>query len=303
MSTEASHIREQSASGSSQPERAYTTNDTAQQPAFGQGIVVSIVVAGLVFAMAIAAVGRGTDEPGGIPATETTGWLYWIVSILIIVGAGAGAQYAERTAASAAAAVGQSRPHVALPTAWAVPSVSAFGALLLTATYHNSWMLLLGPLIAFLGTAGALFSRDLLDDAGEAAHRMATTVHTTVIHATAFLALGTIYLNKFPDWFGALLAGVASAALVLEMLERGNVLPPRHLLYALLAGLLLWQATLAVNWWPTHGWIGGAVLLVVFYVVGGVLLTRTQRDHFRPRDLLEYGLISLVAIIFLAITG
>lgn len=304
MSTEAPRSREQEPSpGVSPSERAYTAGDTVQQPAFGQGIVVSIVVAGLVFAMAIAAVGRGNDEPGGIPATETTGWLYWTVSVLIVIGAGAGAQYAERVAAGAAAAVGQSRPRTVLPTAWAVPAVATFGALLLTATYHNSWMLLLGPLIAFLGTAGALFSRDLLDDAGEAAHRLATTVHTTVIHATAFLALGTIYLNKFPDWFGALLAGIASAALVLEMLERGNVLPPRHLLYSLMAGLLLWQATLAVNWWPTHGWIGGAVLLVVFYLVGGVLLTRTQRDHFRPRDLLEYGLIGLVAIVFLAVTG
>ena len=305
MSTEASKPppSEPPVAGSGPAERAYTADGTGQQPAFGQGIVVSIVVAALVFAMAIAAVGRGTGEPGGIPAAETTGWLYWSFSVLIIIGAGAGAQYAERVAAGAAAAVGQSRPASVLPTAWAVPSVSAFGALLLTATYHNSWMLLLGPLIAFLGTAGALFSRDLLDDAGEAAHRMATTVHTTVIHATAFLALGTIYLNKFPDWFGALLAGMASAALVLEMLERGNVLPPRHLLYALIAGLVLWQATLAVNWWPTHGWIGGAALLVVFYVVGGVLLTRTQRDHFRLRDLLEYGLISLVAIVFLAVTG
>jgi hypothetical protein len=284
-------------------ERSYSGSNAVNQPAFGQGIVVSIIVAGLVFAMAIAAVGRGDDDPTNIPATETTGWLYWSVSVFIIIGAGLGAQYAERVAASAAAAVGQSRQQSILPTAWAVPAVSTFGALLLIATYHNSWMLLLGPLIAFLGTAGALFSRDLLDDAGEAAHRLATTVHTTVIHAAAFLALGTIYLNKFPDWLGALLAGVVAAALVLEMLERATILPPVHLLYALMTGLILWQATLAVNWWPTHGWIGGAVLLVVFYVTGGSLLTRARHHRFRPRDMLEYGLVGLVAITFLAITS
>ncbi|HEV2109489.1 MAG TPA: hypothetical protein VGR16_14615 [Thermomicrobiales bacterium] len=303
MSIEARQPGEDAPRGGGSAEQSYGGVDTVNQPAFGQGIIVSIIVAGLVFAMAIAAVGRGSDDRGGIPATETAGWLYWSVSILIIIGAALGAQYAERVAAGAAAAVGQSRPQSVLPTAWAVPAVSTFGALLLIATYHNSWMLLLGPLIAFLGTAGALFSRDLLDDAGEAAHRMATTVHTTVIHAAAFLAFGTIYLNKFPDWFGAMLAGLVATALVLEMLERAPVLPPIHLLYALLAGLVLWQATLAVNWWPTHGWTGGAVLLVVFYLIGGVLLTRAQRDRFRTRDLLEYGLVSLVAIVFLAATS
>lgn len=274
-----------------------------RQPSFGQGIIVSIIVAALVFAMAIAAVGRGDDDPTNIPAGETTGWLYWGMALLIIAGAGAGAQYAEEIAKVAAQAVGQRRVTAAVPTAWAVPAVATFGTLLLIATYHNSWMLLLGPLFAFLGTAGALFSRDLLDDVGDAAHRMAVTVHTVIIHAAAFLALGTVYINKFPDWFSASLAGLIAGALALEMLERATEFPPRHMLYALVVGLLLWQATLAVNWWPMHGWSGGAVLLVCFYLSAGLLLSGAERGGPRLRDLVEYGGVSLVALAFLIVSG
>jgi hypothetical protein len=60
---------------------------------------------------------------------------------------------------------------------------------------------------------------------------------------------------------------------------------------------------IALNWWQTHGWTGGAVLLVCFYVISGVLLARTQRTVLRTRDLVEFGAVSLVALVILAITA
>jgi len=275
-------------------------SSTVNQPTFGKGIVVSFAVAVVVAALAGVALG---DGDGATPMTQTTGALFWVIAIATVIAAGVGAQYAERTAAAAAAAVGHPRSQATMATAWAVPAVATLGAVLLVATYHNLAMLFLGPAIAFFGIAGSLLSRDLLDDSGESAHRMASTVHTVVIHAVAFLTLGTIYLNKPPDWLGSLLAGAVGGALVLETLERGQLAPPRRVLYALLGALVLWQATIAVNWWPTHGWTGGAVLLVVFYVVAGVLLTRAQRTAVRSRDLLEYGLVGAVALLILALTA
>jgi hypothetical protein len=273
---------------------------SVNQPTFGKGIVVSFAVALVVAALAGFAIGEGD---GGTPMTQTTNALFWVVAVLAVIVAGVGAQYAERTAALAAAAVGHPHRQAALATAWAVPAVATLGAVLLVATYHNLAMLFLGPLIAFLGIAGSLLSRDLLDDAGESAHRLATTVHTLVIHAVAFLTLGAIYLNKLPDWFGATLAGLVAGALVLETLERGELPPSRRVLYALMGALVLWQATLAVNWWPTYGWTGGAALLVCFYLVAGVLLARAQRTAVRSRDLLEYGLVGAVALLILSLTA
>ena len=271
------------------------------QPTFGQGIVVSGVVAIAMAGLAIAVLGRG--DGGGVPALDQTFLLWWLFAAIAIVFAGAGAQYAERSAGLAAAAVGHPRPEAALATAWAVPAVATFAAVLLVATYHNRWMIAFGPLIAFFGTAGALLSRDLLDDAADTTHRVATTVHTVVIHVVAFLALGVVYYNKLPLWVGLPLTFAVAGALALEALERGALGSTRRVGYALLCGLVVAEALIAVNWWPTHGWTGGAVLLVCFYLAAGVLVARAQRPAFRSRDLWEFGAVSLVAFAILTATA
>jgi hypothetical protein len=271
------------------------------QPTFGQGIVVSLGVALVTGALAIAVVGGSDGE--GVPALDQTNVVWWLCAIVVVVVAGAGAQYAERSAATAAAAVGHPRPKSALATAWAVPSVATFAAVLLVATYHNGWMMAFGPLIAFFGTAGALLSRDLLDDAADTTHRVATTVHTVVIHVVAFLALGAIAYNKLPLWVGLPLTWAVAGALALEALERGALEPVRRVGYALLGGFAVAEALIAVSWWPTHGWTGGAVLLVCFYLAAGVLVARAQRPAFRSRDLWEFGAVGLVAFTILAATA
>ena len=273
----------------------------AGQPTFGLGIVVSFVAALILGAVAIAATGSG--DRSGVPALDTMNVVLWLVGLIGIVVAGAGAQYAERSAEKAAAAVGHPRPPASVPSAWAVPAVAAFAALLLVATYHNRWMILFGFLIAFLGTAGSLFSRDLLDDAADTTHRLATAVHTVVIHVVAFLALGAIYYNKLPLWVGLPLTWLVAGALALEALERGNGGPVQRVGYAALAGFVVGEALIAINWWPTHGWTGGAILLVCFYLASGVLVARAQRPSFRSRDLWEFATVGLVAFVILAATA
>ena len=272
-----------------------------KQPVYGLGMVVSLVVAAVVFVLAIYATGDADDSR--LPLAQTTNALYWGVAALAVVGAGVGAQFAERTAAAAAAAVGRPRPETAMATAWTVPAIATAAAVLLVATYHNATMLVAGPLLAFLGNAGALLSRDLLDDAADSTQRTATTIHTLVIHAVAFLALSAIYLNKLPVPLAALAVGVVGGLLTLETLERGTATRQVRLLYAVLAGVVMAQAMIALDWWQTHGWTGGAVLLVCFYLASGVLLARTQRSIVRNRDLVEFGLVGLVAFAVLAFTA
>ena len=283
------------------PTTGMTGGQGVRQPVYGLGMIVSLGVALAVFVLAIIAI--GDPNASDYPLAQTTNLIYWFLAVLIIAASGIGSQYAERTAAQAAAAVGRPRPDSAMATAWTVPVVATLAAILLVATYHNRIMLLVGPLIAFLGNAGALLSRDLLDDAGDSTHRTATAIHTLVIHAVAFLALSAVYLNKLSTWIGAPLVGVIAGLLVLETLERGTAPRIRRLLYALLGGAVVAEALVALNWWQTHGWTGGAVLLVCFYLAAGVLLAATQRTALRTRDLVEFGLVGLVAFAVLAVTA
>ncbi|HEY7032758.1 MAG TPA: hypothetical protein VH482_15550 [Thermomicrobiales bacterium] len=277
------------------------TMEIVRQPTYGQGIVVSLVVAAALLVLAILAI---RDEAStGLPLTETTGPLYWILAVLVAIGAAIGAEFSEVTAARAAESLGQPRKASTLPTAWAVPLVATIAAILLVATLHNTVMLVAGPAIAFFGVAGALLSRDLLDDATEASTRTAATIHTFVIHVVAFLALSGVYLNKMTSWVSAPLVGIFAGILILETLERGHATRVQRIFYAILGGAVMAEATIAVNWWPTYGWTGGAVLLVCFYVIAGVLLARTQRSALRTRDLVEFGAVGGAALLILALTA
>lgn len=275
--------------------------EIVRPPAYGRGIVVSFVSAAAVLALAIMASGE-TPTATGVPLTETTSPLFWGLAVIFIVLAAAGAQYSEITAARAAESLGTVRRHSSLPTAWAVPMVSVLTAVLMVATYHSTLMLVAGPVIAFLGVTGGLLARDLLDDAIDNNQRTASTIHTLIIHLIAFLGLSAVYLNKMSGWVSAPLVALISGVLILEALDRGGTPVEQRVLYALLGGGVMAQVALVIGWWPTHGWTGGAALLVCFFAICGVLTAQVERGSIGERELIEYGLVSLVGLIILAFT-
>lgn len=272
-----------------------------QQPGSGLGLIVSFAIAAVVLVLAFYVAGE--PRPNRLPLAQRTTLLFWLIAAVAVAGAVAGAIYAERTAARAAVAVGRRRSDDALGTAWIMPALATSASILLVATYHNTAMLVVGPLLAFVGNAGALLARDLLDDASDSSQRTATIIHALVIHGVAFLTFGVIYLNKLPVPVAAPLIGLIGGLLALETLERGDADRVTRLVYAGLAGWSLAFAMVALDWWQTHGWTGGAVLLVCFYLASGVLLARTQRSILRGRDLVEFGVVSLLAFAVLAVTA
>jgi hypothetical protein len=272
---------------------------SANQPGSGLGLIISVAIASIVFVLAIYGAGSPTANP--LPLAQTTNTLYWAVGVIAITASAIGAEYADRTASRA-----HDRPRLdtsPMRTAWIVPAIATATAVVLVATFHNSTMIAVGPLIAFLGSAGSLLSRDLLDDADDSAQRTATTIHTLVIHAIAFLALSAIYLNKLPTPLTALLAAIVTVLLVLEALERSSVSFDRKLTYAVLAGGAVAAAAAPLMWWLTHGWTGGAVLFVVFYCAAGIVQAAADRRPIRLRDAIEFGLVPLAAFLVLAITA
>lgn len=272
---------------------------SANQPGSGLGLVISIAISAIVFVLAIYATGSPTTNP--LPLAQTTNALFWSVAVAAAIAAGIGALFADRSASRSDEGQDDMTPHV--NTAWIVPVVSTAAALLLVATFHNTTMIVAGPLIAFLGNAGSLLSRDLLDDADDSAQRTATTIQALVIHSVAFLALSAIYLNKLATPTAALLAGVVSTLLAVEALDRSLADRGRKLTLAILAGAAVAAAVVPLMWWPTHGWTGGAVLFVVFYCAVGTIQTTLERGDLRLRDAIEYGLVPLAAFLVLAVTA
>lgn len=273
---------------------------SGNQPGSGLGLIISVAVAAVVLVLAVYATNSPTTNP--LPLAQTTNALFWAVGIAVTIAAGLGAMYVDRTAIQGTPFEDQQEA-TEFKTAWIVPVVATAAAILFVATYHSTLMIVAGPLIAFVGNAGSLLSRDLLDDADDSALKTATTIHAMVVHTVAFLTLSAIYLNKLPTVVVALLGGIVTALLVLESLERKQALQSRKVLLALLAGAAVAAVATPLMWWLTHGWTGGAVLFVAFYIAAGVIQTVVSNGTLRMRDAIEYGVVSLVAFIILAVTA
>ncbi|HLL49528.1 MAG TPA: hypothetical protein VK356_02570 [Thermomicrobiales bacterium] len=272
---------------------------SANQPGSGLGLVISIAVSAIVFVLAIYATGSPTANP--LPLAQTTNALFWAVAAVATLGSGIGAVFADRTASRSHRTENDETPPG--NTAWIVPVIATAAAVILVATFHNTTMIVAGPLIAFLGNAGSLLSRDLLDDADDSAQQTATTIQALVIHSVAFLALSAIYLNKLATPTTTILAGIIGMMLAVEALDRSSVVEARKLVLAFLVGGAVAAAVAPLMWWPTHGWTGGAVLFVVFYCAVGVMQTALEHGNFRIRDAIEYGLVPLAAFLILAVTA
>lgn len=273
---------------------------SGNQPGSGLGLIISVAVAAVVFVLAIYATGSPT--PNALPLARTTNALYWAVAVVVTAAAGFGALYADRTAFRGTQFEDQ---HVTpdFNTAWIVPVVSTATAVLFVATYHNTLMIVVGPLIAFIGNAGSLLSRDLLDDADDTALRTAATIHTVVIHVIALFALLVVYLNKLPTVIVAVLSGVVTALLILEALERRPVLLSRKVLLSILAGAAIAAVSTPLMWWLTYGLTGGVVLLVAFYTAAGVIQAVVTNGTLRMRDGILYGVLPFIAFVVLAVTA
>ncbi len=271
------------------------------QPQSVSGIVVSLGAGLLVLGLGILALMSAVDPSEIMPLQRATGPVFWVAAAVVVLLAAAGSQFAELSARTSAVAVGQSTERTGTYTAWLVAATATTAAILLIATYHNVWVLVLGPLLVAVSIFVALFSRDLLDDLTDSASRVASLAHGTVIHLIAFVALSMIYLNKLPEWLSAGLIALVSGMLILETLQRADISAVRRLAYAGLGALVMGQFAVAINWWPTWNWTGGIALLVCFYIVAGIVLTFSQQNDIRPRDVVFYGGLGSVALAAIAI--
>lgn len=270
-----------------------------RQPAYGQGIVFALIIAAALLLCAIIAIG---DGDGSIPPMlQRATPLLWTVSAVALVLAAAGAQYSEYVTARASADNGDDPYLPRVSTAWVVPFVSVFAAALLIATYHNRWMLLFGPALAFIGMAASLLSRDLLDEAEEPSVRTASVISSVVGIVVAFFAFGAVYINKFQAYIAVPLVAIIAFVLLLEALERAGQDGPTRALHAGIGAWVMTGTMIALNWWPTWGWGGAAVLTGMFYMIYGLLVTNAEGRALDRNKMLEFVGVGSVLLLIVAL--
>ena len=187
----------------------------------------------------------------------------------------------------------------ALPTAGLLPAVIVFGGVLLISIYHNALLILIAPLLAGSALGAALIARYHLEDESGQVRRLARTAHVLLTHGVAFLVLATIYINKVRSLLSATTVAVVVCLLLIQIADGEQFPAERRLIYGLVGGMILGEITWALNYWPLTGWTGGAVLLIAFYLVAGLILAQV-REGLRRRDILEYGAVAAIAFAIVA---
>lgn len=230
---------------------------------------------------------------GGDLPEITLSW-FLIGSLVLIVCAGADllarAHPQLHTRALPTINLGMIRIEVA-PTFWVLPSFSLIGSFAFFRLFSG---LLQGGAfaLALVAAGGSLLTvlvaqHYALDRRPEISQR-AQVVLQVVAYLIAFGCFSAVAYARIRTLYSASLIGVTAMLLSYALLSYGP--RPARFLLAALVGLMLAEATWALNYWATTFLLSGTVLLVAFYIAVS-LLQHHAAGKLQRRLLIEYGLL------------
>lgn len=286
-----------------QTERRQTAGEQRQQAvAYARAAGVSLAVAAAAAGLAFFASGLAPDTVT-IPLFQRDQWAFWLGGVGLAILAGVLVALVAPRPRPPALEVGPSveAPPAELPVAPLLPAVAAFGAALLISVYHDRALIVAAPVILYLLLCGITMAQYHLADEVGRVRRLAQTAHVLLTHAVAFLVLATVYINKVRSLLSATTVAVLVFLLLLQLTAGAQYPAERRLIYALVGAVTLGEITWALNYWPLTGWTGGALLLIAFYFLAGLMVAQV-REGVTRRDLLEYGGISALAFVIVALS-
>jgi hypothetical protein len=160
------------------------------------------------------------------------------------------------------------------------------------------------PLVG-AGLAGlAVFAQDRELDRtdGDEAGVWAKQLLSLLTYLTAFGAFTLIYQTRERSLVTATAVAVVAGLLSLVLLRGAEAPRGRAALYALLTAVAAGEVTWALNYWVVRELVGGAVLLLLFYVVVG-LNEVILRGELTRRLLAEYVGVGIVGFLLILSTG
>lgn len=177
------------------------------------------------------------------------------------------------------------------PGFWILPSFSVVGSFAFFRLFSNS-LQGIAFVLALVGAGGLLLAMLVaqhyaMDRNPEIRQRARLVLHI-VAYLLAFACFSAVYFARFRTLYSASLIGATGTLLAFSLLRW----TPRQglLLLSVCVGLLLAEATWALNYWPATFLVGGALLLLIFYMAVS-LLQHYLAETLQRRMAIEYGLL------------
>jgi hypothetical protein len=188
------------------------------------------------------------------------------------------------------------------PGFWILPSFAIIASFAFFRLFSAS-LQMVAFIIALVAAGGLLLAALIgqhyaLDRRTEVRHGARLGLQT-ITFLLAFGIFSAVYYARLRTLYSAALIGAAGTLLAYALLQWT---PPRQglLLLAAMVGLTLAEATWALNYWAAPFLLGGALLLVIFYVTAGLLQHHLEGSLSR-RVFWEYGVLGgalLLAVVF-----
>jgi hypothetical protein len=189
------------------------------------------------------------------------------------------------------------------PAFWILPSFSVIGSFAFFRLFSSS-LQGIAFVLALVGAGGLLLAMLVaqhyaLDRNPEVSQRARLVLHV-VAYMLAFACFSAVYFERFRTLYAATLIGGTGMLLAYALLRWTR---QRDLfILAGSVGLLLAEATWALNYWPASFLLGGVVLLLIFYIIVS-LIQHHLIGTLQRRVIIEYGLLGagLFATVLFAI--
>jgi Protein of unknown function (DUF5656) len=179
----------------------------------------------------------------------------------------------------------------AAPAFWVLPSFSVVGSFAFFRLFSN---VLEGAAfaLALVAAGGSLLTVLLAQhyalDRNPAVSQRAQLVLQAIGYLLAFGVFSAVYFARYRTLYSATLIGGAATLLAYALLAytaRANAFA-----VSVLVGLILAEATWALNYWATTFLIAGTLLLLIFYIAVS-LLQHQAAGRMQRRILVEYSLL------------
>jgi hypothetical protein len=258
------------------------------------GTLVSLVLLGLLFSLLVPLPSRhvSLEVFGSALSFDFSGSM----QLLLILGAlvCAGVDGALRTHPRLA-----SRSVFYTSTFWFLPMVIAMGGLI--ATHAVTWR---GYQILLAAATGIVITVVVRTQYRMAENGPASRREALLLKGAVYLAAFVLYIALYGARLRSLISASAvlllSTGLSLELYRHAEKRTGRIWLYALLTGLAMSELTWGLNYTRASARLGGAFLLLTFYLFSG-LAQQHLWGRLTRRVTVEYGLVALAGVVLLAL--
>ena len=265
-------------------------------------ILTAVLFVGLGLTLAVSRGVLGSSDQG-------LGLLVWIMTALLTATAGVGALWLRSGVPIAEASTLSPNylPLVRVPMNVTVPAVLVVGFVIFMRLFDSGALQAVVLVLAALSFASVFWAQVHTVNWRDRYFGFAQSVLNLLSHIAAFLFFSVIYGLKVRALYSATAVALVTALLIYEMLARdatwhramGLPVQGRRTTLALLsvaAGVVAGEITWGLNYWAALSTlIGGAFLLLVFYVIYGIISHYVERT-ITASTIIEFGTVAGVGV-------